>query len=177
MKFTEEQRLIVMMLADIQKALKVQGQLDQNLVLTAAMDRQEFAIGYKYDHIFGTANVPSDFHFVVDVLEMWSVLEEAIENLDINEKSVLEAAAGEQAPRARFTGFDGNQEATLRSYANLLVNTLGDFAQFTGRTLNSHKPMRDRYERMLVIFKPILLALDGQRYMNPSEIAAVFSAT
>jgi uncharacterized protein YfbU (UPF0304 family) len=177
MKFTEEQRLIVMMLADIQKALNVQGELDLDLVLTAAVNRQEFAIAHKYDHIFGAANAPADFHFVVDVLEMWSVIEEAIESMDINEKGVLQAAAGEPASRASFTGFDGNREPTLRSHANLLVNTLGDFAQFTGRTLNSHKPMKDRYERMLVVFRPILTALNGERYMNPSEVGAVLSAT
>lgn len=176
MNFTDEQRLIVIMLADLQKALKIQGEVSADLVLTAAVNRQEFAIGYEYAHLFADDEVPPDFHFVVNVLDMWSMLEDGINNLDVNEKSVLEVIAGEAAPRASFTGFDGNREGTLRSYTKMLVETLGNFSQFSGRTFNSHTKRREKYERMLLAFASIRDDLPGDRYMTASEIGEVLKA-
>ncbi|HEL4264434.1 YfbU family protein [Stenotrophomonas maltophilia] len=176
MKFTDEQRLIVIMLAEMQKAMNVQGEISADVVATAALSRQEFAIAYEYGHLFSNSEVPDDFHFVVNVLEMWSMLEDGLNHLDINEQSVLEAVAGKESARARFNGFDGNREFNLKSYTTMLVETLGTFAQFSGRTFNAHTVRREKYERMLAVFDPIRDDLPGDRYMTASEIGEVLSA-
>ncbi|AOX63607.1 hypothetical protein BIZ42_16240 [Stenotrophomonas sp. LM091] len=173
MQFTDEQRLIVIMLAEIQKTLGVKSEFNADFIKAASSDDNEFAIAFEYQGIFTAGNEPADFHFVLDVLEMWSVLEEAVESLDEYGQSVLQAAIGHRATPLKFDGFDGNQEFGLLNHARLLIKVMRRFDEFRARDLNSHTKRRDRYASMLQEFNEIQGEIDGQREMNPGEIGRV----
>jgi len=177
MKFTEEQRLIVMMLADIQKSSKVQGELDADFIAKVASDGHEFAISYRYEGTFSSSqeDLPEGFRFVIDVLDMWSFVEDSLLNLSEHGRTHLEASVGKHALTAKFDGFDGNNETELMSFTRLIVQDLQRFTEFAGRDFNSHSPREGRYQAMLDVFGPIRDQL-GDRYLDSKELSKILSA-
>jgi len=176
MQFTDEQRLIVIMLAEVQKALSVKGRFNPDFVKAVASDHHEFAIAFEHQEVFTAGSEPADFSFVRDVLEMWSDLEESVQSLDEYGRSIVDAQLGATSSRAKFDGFDGNQEFTLIEYARLLIKDMRKFEEFDGRALNSHSPRRGRYSAMLREFAEIQDEIAGEREMNPGEIGRIMSA-
>ncbi|WP_295380348.1 YfbU family protein [uncultured Stenotrophomonas sp.] len=175
MKFTDEQRLIVMMLADIQKALNVNGDFDPSFVSKMAAWKDEFAIAFRYDMIFDGGDLPDSFRFVINVVDMWSFIERAFERLDPAGRAELKERVGIWGENPKFSGFDGNNEAELMSHTRLLIEDLGRFEEFKGRDFNSHVPLEDRYAAMYVVFEPIRAGL-WERPMNVDELSAVLAA-
>ncbi len=178
MKFTDEQRLIVIMLADIQKSMKVSGEFDPDFIKKVAIDGHEFAIPFEHSGAFPSSDdeLPEDFKFVIDVLDMWSFVEDGLKNLDSDGRAALESAAGKFALTAKFDGFDGNGETELMAYTRLLVDDLNRFSEFKGRSFNSHAMRAARYASMLSVFEPIRSELLGARELNADELAQILTA-
>lgn len=127
-------------------------------------------VGLLHDH----ADDPADVKFVVDVLDMWSFIEDSYKAFSAPQKKAFAAEAlWNKSPE--FSGFDGNHEGELRSIARFLVDEMKRFTQFSKRTLNSHTRKREQYQHMLAVFEPIRARLDG-RGMTPSELASVINA-
>ncbi|WP_414553711.1 YfbU family protein [Stenotrophomonas forensis] len=178
MKFTDEQRLIVMMLADIQKALNVRGDLDADFISKAAAWKNEFSIGWHHGSYFDDTDTPPDFRFVLDVLDMFSFLEPANDSLTPSERQDLDSRVGWNTAGPLFTGFDGNNESELRSYVVVAIDDLGFYPELKrGKfdSFNSHSQREDRYRAMLNVFKPIRAQL-LDRKLTIDELAAVISA-
>lgn len=175
MKFTDEQRLIVLMLADIQKGLNIEGQFDPDFIIRAAAWKDEFAIAFEHDMLFDSSDRPASFTFVIDVLDMWSFIEDAVRDLDEEQRGKLEDIAGVWGKNPRFRGFDGNNETELMGHTRLLVKDLGRFEEFEGRDFNSHMPLASRYREMLTVFEPIRSeVLD--RKLSVEELGKILAA-
>lgn len=178
MKFTDEQRLIVIMLADIQKSMKVGGEFDPDFIKKVAIDGHEFAIPFEHSGAFPSSDheLPEEFRFVINVLDMWSFVEDGLKNLDSAGRAALEAAAGKFALSAKFDGFDGNGETELMAYTRLLVDDLNRFSEFKGRSFNSHSMRAARYAAMHSVFEPIRDTVLGDRELNADELAQILTA-
>lgn len=167
MQFTDEQKLIAAMLAEVHQKLGIEDGVNSKLVSEAIWSGNEWAI--KWDVQLGwtgeEGNPPYVKH-VLDVLDMWKFIEDGYADLDGNGKKLFaEGTGSSHAPR--FAGFDGNNEADEYSAAKFMINKMGRFQSFAGRDLNSHSPSVERNERRLAVFAPIYKQLS---YRNPCRL-------
>lgn len=91
---------------------------------------------------------PDDCAFVSDVLTMFRALHYYEQD---------GGAPLTKQRRMKFSGFDGNTEGELRSYAMFLIEQDGMWDEQKSRAketdgFNSHMPIRDAYGRMLAVF-------------------------
>lgn len=163
------ERLILGMLADVHKATKGPKESDPNFVMSAIYGGHYWAFDWElpgliHDHV----DSRSDVKFVVDTLDMWAFIEEAAESFSDEEKEAL--------PRQpTFLGFDGNNETSLMGIAQFLINDMGRFTRFKGRSLNSHSRTVGRYSSMLRVFEPIRANLVGRR-LSAAELREILGA-
>lgn len=86
----------------------------------------------------------ADSKYVMDVLDMYRVLQAAAERHGVDTSRVV------------FPGFDGNNEGNLWGYANFLRKQ-GRWTDLDVRfqDLDSHTGTRAKYERMLSVYRPM----------------------
>lgn len=175
---SDGEKLIAVMLGDLIKKLGIEVEINVDLVQKVIYGGHYWALGWEMPGIFhGHADKQSRVRFVVDVLDMWSFLEEAFETLSDDDKTWLQKEADPFGKHVRFHGFDGNNESEYLGIARFLVEDLERFSRFREghRDLNSHSPTLERYGRMFRAFEPIRLTLIG-RGMNAREVATVLNA-
>ncbi|WP_286068823.1 YfbU family protein [Stenotrophomonas sp. 57] len=175
MKFTDEQRLIVLMLADIQKALKVRGEFDPSFISKVTAYKEEFAIPFEHGLLFDDQDLPDSFKFVIDVLDMWSFIERAVKDLDEGQRQELIDRVGLRGDNPQFRGFDGNNETELMAHCRLLVNDLHRFTEFKDRDFNSHSPTAELYREMYELFEPMRRQLLDRRRLSLDDLEALLS--
>lgn len=177
-QLSDGEKLIALMLCDVIKKLDIESETDINLVEKVIFGGHYWALGWEMPGIFhGHADKQSRVRFVVDVLDMWSFLEEAIEELDDEARERVATEAAPFGKHAKFPGFDGNNEAEHLSIARFLVNDLERFTRFREGhgDLNSHCPTLEGYGRMYRVFEPIRATLIGRR-MSANEVISVLNA-
>lgn len=121
--------------------------------------------GILHDHTDSRSAVS----LVVDVLDMWAFIERAYKSFTPADRLRIEKEVGPWAKDPEFIGFDGNNEGEYMGIAKFLVDKLGRFSDFKGRTLNSHAPRVDRYRAMSALFEPMRVNLIG-RELSVDEI-------
>ncbi len=176
MKLTNAEKLILTMLADMHEKLEI-DEVDTKLIKQAIYSNNTWALSWELPGIVGDSAEPTppEVSLVVDILDMWSFIEEAYERFDATEKSALEAKADPFGKHVAFSGFDGNNESEYMSIANFLVKDMDRFSRFASRDLNSHCPSIDGYQRMLPKFLAIRPTLVG-RGLSVEEMAEVLNA-
>ncbi len=176
MKFTNAEKLIVTMLADLHEKLEI-DEVNTKLIKQAIYSNNTWALSWELPGIVGDSPEPTppEVSLVVDILDMWSFIEEAHARFDAAEKSALEAKADPFGKHVGFSGFDGNNESEYMSIANFLVKEMRRFTRFADRDLNSHCPVIDGYQRMLAKFLEIRPKLDS-RGLSIDEMADVLNA-
>ena len=174
---SDGEKLIAMMLAELIKKTGVEVDTNVDLVEKVILGGHYWALGWEMPGIFhGHSDKQTRVRFVVDVLDMWSFIEEAFEELGEESKVGLAKEAGPFGTHIQFPGFDGNHESEHLAIARFLINDLDRFSRFREgpRDLNSHFPTLERYGRMLQVFEPIRKNLVGRR-LSLDEIAAVLN--
>ncbi|MFM0381580.1 YfbU family protein [Paraburkholderia strydomiana] len=162
-RFSDGEKMLMLMMRDMFKALKVKGaDTDADFLAEVIYGGHYWApkwqmTGVFHDHV----DNPDDLKHVVDVLDMWSFIEEAYEKFSAEQKTAIAEQVGPWAERVQFNGFDGNNESSQRSIALFMVNQMDRFTRFKGRDLNSHCPTYDRYHRMVELFEPMRAGLIG----------------
>ena len=122
-KINDGERLILMMLRDVAKTLKVKGEIDPDFVAEAVWGGQVFGgstgntAAFSHEHEDSRANVSE----VVDILKMWSFLEGAYAKLSAGDKKRVEKEVGPFGKDVRFLGFDGNNETERLGIAQFLI--------------------------------------------------------
>lgn len=167
---TNEQKLIILMLADIADKLGADTHFDPKLVAKAISHDSAWMVPFKYDMVLTGAETPPNVSFVINVLDMFEFLERAVEALP--EASQAEVAAAPGGFASKFTGFDGNNEGEHMSIASHLIHDLNLFEDFAGRDLNSHIPHVECYSRMYAAFERIRPNLVG-RELNQAEVLSI----
>ncbi len=171
--FSDAEKLIVMMLCQLFKQLKIQGDIDPSFVEDVIYGGHYWALGWEYSGLFhshrDSENVVTE---VVIVLDMWSFMERGFAALSKKEKDRVAAEAKPFGEHVVFSGFDGNGEGEYIGVARILINKLDRFTEFKGRDLNAHSPTLDSHRRMLSVFEPIRPNLIG-RDLNAAEIIRI----
>lgn len=134
-KFSDGEKLIVMMIGDIYKNLKVKGEIDLEFINGVVYGGHYWAPKCELQSLFHDhEDNPNDVRFVCDVLDMWSFIEEAYEKLFAEDKAQLDKNVG----YVQFIGFDGNNESSHLSITRFFIDRMNRFSRFKGRELNSH---------------------------------------
>ena len=173
-------KLVVMMLADIIKQMRIKTDISAELVQKAILGGHYWAFPQEMRGIFhGHADAPDSAAFVARVLDMWTFIEEALEGLDPADRSRVGAAAqaGPFGAGIRFAGFGGKQETDCLNIARFMVFDLGRFRRFgEGHgNLDAHRPMSGIYGAMLDAFEPMREHLVG-RGLSAGELLEILGA-
>lgn len=124
--------------------------------------------GVLHDHI----DSPKAVTLVVDTLDMWSFIERAYQGFSKANKARIVEALGPLGDDPKFLGFDGNNETEYLSIAQFLVEKMGRFESFKGRSFNSHMPTVARYRQMYLLFEPMRTKLVG-RDLSVEDVIAL----
>jgi uncharacterized protein len=172
---TDGEKLLLGILGEIHKHLKVKGELEPDFIMDAIYGGHCWGLNWKYSGIFhGHEDSRRSVSQVVDILDMWSIIESGYAALTAKEKARVEKEAEPFGKNPRFRGFDGNNEAEHMGIAYFLIRKLERFSNFEGRDLNSHMPSLETYQRMFRIFEPMRLNLMG-RELGATEIIEILN--
>lgn len=176
-RFSDGERLIVSMLGDISKHLKVKDGIDPTFVEGAIFGGHYWGLRRKLPGLFHDyEDDPRDVRLVSDILEMWDRLESGYGKLSKKDKERVAKEAEPWGNPVRFTGFDGNTESALAGIARFLVDKMEHFERFKGRDLNSHLPIVDVYRRMLGEYAPLRRKFPGPSDPGVEEIIVILKA-
>ena len=162
MNLTNSEKLILIMLSEIYEKLGIDSQrgIDPSFVKEAIYSDNTWGFEWKYSGIFNTSDpAPPEVNDVINIMDMWMFIEEAVESFNDEQKNKLEQLASPFGRSPQFIGFDGNNESEHMSVAMFLVNQLDRFQEFKGRSFNCHHPSLDAHRRMLAVFEPLRTSL------------------
>jgi uncharacterized protein YfbU (UPF0304 family) len=177
MNLTPGEKLIIMMLADLNRHLKTgRGDIDAEFVSKAIAYDHTWALDWEYSSLLGTGDYKNPPHVTetVDYLDMWSFLEEGAKGLDATERADLAKASPHWGKDVRVPGFDGNDAGGHFHVAQFLVEEMDRWQGFKGRDLNSHHQVLDEYRAMFAVFKDIRPNVIGRK-MTLDEMKRVLS--
>ncbi|SEP37540.1 hypothetical protein SAMN02787149_107219 [Pseudomonas sp. Snoq117.2] len=137
MKPTNEQKLIILMLADIAEKLGADTHFDLKLVAKAIGYDSAWMLPFEYSMSFENEDLPVEVKDVINVLDMFDFIERGVEGLSPDDQAEIRVVPN--GHNVVFRGFDGNNETTHYGIAGHLVNDLKRFSRFYGRDLNSDR--------------------------------------
>ena len=173
MNLSDGEKLILLMLSELYDKLEVDGEIEPDFIRSAIFNDSLWGIPWKYSGIpFDDQDTPVVVRGVVDVLDMWDVIEASVEQLSDEEKEQLKKEAEPFGRDPTFKGFDGNNETEYLVAAHFLIDDLERFQRFKGRELNSHAPSIDSYSRMLTIFSEYRKSL-AQNLLSVKQLAEI----
>lgn len=153
MKVSDSEKLILVMLSELYDTMGVKGEIDPDFIRSAVLGNKTWSIPWMYPGIpFEDDDTPQEVKEVLDILDMWSVIEDSYGELSDDEKQHLAVEAEPFGKEPKFRGFDGNNEPEYMSTVSFLVNKLDRYEEFKGRNFNSHSRVLDVYRRMLPAF-------------------------
>src|SRR6266436_4518464 len=153
MNLSDGEKLVLMVLADMYKHLEIKGEFDPDFISTTISGGHLWAFRSKYTHIpFEPSENPPEVSETVDILDMWSSLEESYGKLSPADNQKVEKEANRTS--VRLFGFDANKEDHY-FIARYLIEQLDRYPSFKGRDLNSPRPRIDGYRRMYRVFEAI----------------------
>ena len=175
LEMNEGQRLIIAMLADLARP-EAQRELDHDLIGNAVADGHSWMVRWRHDGMFEDEVSPDVVEDVARILTMWRFVEDAHQGFDATQKAEFEAGLLHDFDKnPTYDGFDGNNETDHYGVARRMVEDLGRFPEFSGRTHNSHTPTRDRYLAMYIELKS-KPEMNGGAPLTPGELAEVVNA-
>jgi hypothetical protein len=97
MNLTDGEKLILLMLCDIQKSLNVKGSLDIDALRSSLLDDlKDYALGSNETQR-ATPDRESVTREVSEILDMWSAIERGYKRLTVDEKREVAAGCGSPA--------------------------------------------------------------------------------
>lgn len=173
MKLSDGEKLIILMLADLHKALKIKdAEIDPAFISKAILYDKLWGINWEYHGIpFEKSEDPPALKETADFLDMWMFIEESYAKLSTADKKLLEKEAEPFGTHVIFPGFDGNNEEHY-GIARFLIKDMKKFEHFAKHELNSHSISVDAYRRMYRVFEPMRIHL-GSRRLNAGELIAI----
>lgn len=164
-RFSDGEKMLILMMGDLYKQLQIKdAEMKPAFLADVIYGGHYWAPKWEMNGVFHDhADSPDDLKHVVNVLDMWTFMEEAYEELSSDEKTMIVQEVGAWATDVKFTGFDGNHEGAQMQIARFLVDKMNRFTRFKGRTLNSHTLTSKRYADMYRLFEPIRATLVGKR--------------
>lgn len=162
---------MLVMLSEIYDALKIKSGMDTALLRQAIYNGHSWALEWDMPGLMQVQETPRRVVTeVADILDMHSFLEAGFKALSDEEQAQIE-----WPHRVEFNGFDGNHEVEHMSVARMLIEHMGRWQEFKGRSLNSHSETLSTKVRMVAAFEPIRRTLIDRK-MSLTEIKAVLDA-
>ena len=163
--FSDGEKMLILMMGDLYKKLEIKNaEMQPEFLADVIYGGHYWAPAWEMNGVFhGHADNPEELKHVVNVLDMWSFMEEAYETLSSDEKTLLVQEVGPWAREVKFAGFDGNEEGSQMQIARFMVEKMNRFTRFKGRSMNSHTLTYKRYADMYRLFEPIRPTLVGKR--------------
>lgn len=166
-------RLILSMLCEISKSVGATDEIDPGFVSSAIFGGHDWALEQEMPGVFPQRTDDREtVREVVDILDMWSFLEEAAEEFTTDDLSAIDEKAGPHHTPVKFHGFDGSNETSHMSIARFYIEDMDRFQRFAGRSLNAHHPTLTGYRAMFAEFDGIRPNVVGRR-MTVDEVARV----
>jgi uncharacterized protein YfbU (UPF0304 family) len=164
-RFSDGEKMLILMMGDLYKQLQIKdAEMQPGFLADVIYGGHYWAPKWEMNGVFHDhADSPDDLKHVVNVLDMWTFMEEAYEVLSSDEKALIVQEVGSWATDVKFAGFDGNEEGAQMQIARFLVDKMNRFTRFKGRTLNSHTLTSKRYADMYRLFEPMRSTLVGKR--------------
>ncbi len=176
LKLSDGEKLIVSMLCEIYKHHEIDGEIDPSFVKEALLGGHYWALRWQHPFLFDMeADNIETVHEVIDVLNMWRVLEQSYARLSKKDKDRVRKET-EPFDDVVFQGFDGNEETEYLSIAKFLIDKMDRFADFKGRDLNSHMPSIEWHRRMARAFKQIRPYLRGGNLLSAEHLIKILNA-
>jgi uncharacterized protein len=174
MKFSDGERLIIAMLCDIYKSGNIKGEIDPEFVASSILDRQEWALQWKYPGLFhGSDDAPAVLRETCDILEMYRVLTSSFEALSEEDQAKLRSKAAPFDDYLGFRGFDHDSDPHAW-IIRFLVEMLNRYADIANPDLNSQSfETLSQYRSMLSRFKQIDLPPIPHNRLSPGQIIAI----
>lgn len=162
-RFSDGEKLIMMMLCDLYQHQSVKGDIDPEFIQETLWGGHYWGLQWQYGGILNVADDdPNVLSETLDILEMWYFIESSYTALSEEDKTKVKEEASISGKDVRFIGFDGNNDAHY-SIAKFLVNKMERFVIFKDRSLNSHTITSiSRHRCMLPVFKSMLPNLAGR---------------
>jgi uncharacterized protein YfbU (UPF0304 family) len=159
LKLSDGERLILFMLGEIYKKLKVEGEIDPDFLTKAVAGGHDWAISTKYSGLFPSSpDDQNDVRETHDILTMFRLLTTSYERLSAADKKRVDTDVPPFSGKdLKFEGFDGNHD-NHHSIANFMVSELGQYDELKGHAMNSHSSVLDAYRRMFKAYEPFLLS-------------------
>ena len=166
---TLSEKLILSMLCDLVGNRSDSERIDPDFVQKAISGGHYWALGWKYPNIFGgRPDSPELVREVVEILEMWVVIEYHYDYLGETDKERVASEAAPYGTDVKFMGFYANEESPHLSIAEFLIEQIGNYPRFKGRSLNTKRPVVDWYRRMLQVYESMHKSLLSGRNRNLS---------
>jgi uncharacterized protein len=157
MNLTNPEKLILIMLSEIQEKLGIDKDTDIKFLKDAIYNDQTWALSWNMPGIVGDnpSETPPEVKIVSNILTMWTSIELTCGRFEESEKTRIQSEVNRYSSYGKFLGFDGNEESKYLNIADFLINKMGRFSHFEGRDLNSHREMLEIYRNMYEIFDSI----------------------
>lgn len=178
MQLSNSEKLILLMLSEVHEKLGIKGEsgVDPTFIQSAIYSGHTWGVEWKYSWIFDNPDAqPPELNDVINILDMWSIVEEAYEAFDDDQKAQLDQLAPPFANNPGFPGFDGNEEGEFSSIATFLTEHLDRFTRFKGRICDSHSPSVAGYRLMYRVFETVQPALFDRR-LTVNELAQILNS-
>ena len=176
---SNEQRLIVAMLASIQQKLAVTEDDDAvspAFVMEAIRQDQQWAIATRYTGLFASEPMPPQVDRVCAYLGMWEHLESAYDELAVKDQKRVAATLGLGKCPLRLPGFDAKTEGESLAIARFVLQHMCMFARFVGRgSLIASRPMLEAYEATYEQYQLQMLDVTD-RHLSADQLLYVFKA-
>jgi uncharacterized protein YfbU (UPF0304 family) len=168
------EKLMIWMLGELLRQNKDYDNMDSvDLIQEVIYGGHHWALEWEMVGIFHKhVDREAALKLVVDTLDMWDAIEWAAESFGEAERDKLVKDVGSWAREPEFEGFDGNNEGEYMGIAKFLVDKLGRWTRFKGRSFNSHSPRVAASRAMLTVFQPIRASLVGRR-LSVDEVIAI----
>ena len=169
------EKLMTYMLCEMMKKMGGSDEINPDFIERVIVGGHYWALGWEMQGIFHNhIDAPAAVKEVVDILDMWSFVEEAFADLSAKEQKELKDSKDHSQPS--FLGFDGNNETEHMGIARFMIDQMGRFQHFKDHEmgLNSHMPVLGRYLAMVRKFEPIRAKLIGRR-MGLDELKVLLS--
>ena len=155
MKYTQPEKLQLMMLCEIYRALEIENSFDPDILEEAISTDNTWAIDWQYQSLDSGEDTPPEVKLFVDAVDMYRILGYTYENLTDSEKAEVESQISHFSAEhcLEFPVFDGNNESEYLIIGGLL-RKMGRFSGTNDLTKNSHMPSVEIYQRMLKVFLP-----------------------
>jgi len=178
MRLTNSEKLILVMLSEVYERLGVNGEsgVDPKFIQAAIYSGHTWGVEWKYSWIFDNPDAqPPELNDVINILDMWSTVEEAYEAFDDAQRAELTQLVSSSSEDLNFSGFDDKEEGEFRSIAIFLTDHLDRFPRFKGRIADSNIPSVAGYRRMCEVFETVQPALFDRR-LDVGELARILNA-